>query len=1236
MSNQVAHELKLAEQIPPLKLSDLLMVQLILNTKGFAEFLRNFSNGIDFNRIAQVIEETRRKATAPELSENLVRRAAKQQFGDAAMVLRELTQNCIDSYELGDARRVINFHTSEDDHHFILQARDYGVGMSLGDFVQYLVIPYSTTKDDVAHKIGEHGIGWFSVAGISTLVKVRSRKRGTNKVAQVLIQEREHDIEALVSEHEADMDHGTQVTLYIPHTEKGLDRKNIKEQFAKYAGYVKVNEAEIFLDGAQVNTLASEYLNGKPAEIIIKGEKKELIFSFSKRAITADYSDQRFEERNKNLQQIVYTQSGLFLKYGSNPFAKGAIHAELLTHSLSMGLDFWIEIPATTGLMATRNDFLSEHAPNVLEASYEAFKSLFLESIITDEAILYHPSDTLGKAVLQVLTSDRYFDRARMKMVKSYAPRRRVLTVIMPVVRKMATAIAATIKYIVTAPFRMARYLALLFFSLGIAIGRADFYKNLANALVVLVFFTVFGYVTVRVWRDQQPQETTIARVAEPERTEVKEPFHSNAEPASEIKAARPTPRTAKELPFKTAAAPATERPQPLTQNDPAPANELSPGAANVAQNPNAPALTDRAVSALDRARENVVIAFESAKQFFAANLIFIPEGYRDLTASIVLVWCGALALFILAFISSKALLAVGIQPSSAVKFVARVMLFPVYLFLLIGVQIVGLLRDTETIFEERIGRRKNIEAKRQRAIEKRLSGIISKYMSRFERHEFLRDLIAKKILNVTICEIGSHGFLKPRQAENGRVGGRKARISLEQFIELFAYGRIRYVSEPDDRLLRAGDYFIDIRQGFVKDLLKILEPMRAQIDEKYDPTVLEDSLDAVKQLGVNLLLSLYLLSGLGLLHILVSLVYRRIPNPFEKTNAYQTVAEFVKQTASLATLNYLAFAPFYALFYLIKFLAKRLIWPLLKLLFSARHLPRATARAITALFAAYLNWRLERQKRAAEKEEQRKRALALKEEAARLEAVLKQEDKERQRVARQQRSKYQDASRVRISDLVEAGAALLMALKRVAQSIIRLAIEIGGKSPIDQHRLHRVVECAHVGQNYRLLLDVTQKMDALLSDSFRLPKLKIWYVDTHHDREAVIGSLKRGKKPRLELSLGNTDTINLVKNLDSQKSKLYFTLLESLLHHKTHQTIKSPLHEENFYERKEEMRAQFYHYMQTKDLTVETYMSASFANRRHDQRKDFVPPDELVRLSKSRIYALLKEREKELEKTIR
>jgi hypothetical protein len=1244
MSNQVEHELKLAEQIPPLKLSDLVMVQLLLNIEGpgrFEEFLRNFSNGIDFDRIVQVIEETRRKATSPNLYEKLVRIAAKQQFGDAATVLRELTQNCIDSYELGDARRVINFQTSADDRHFILQACDYGVGMSLEDFIQFLMIPFSTTKGDAAHKIGEHGIGWFSVIGISRLVKVRSRRRGTNKVAQVLIQKREHDIEALVSEPEADMGHGTEVTIYIPDTEKGLDRKNIKEQFAKYVGYVNVTEAEIFLDGAQVNTLASEYLRGEPAEIIIKGEKKQLIFSFSKRTINADYSDKRFDERNKNLQQIVYTQSGLFLKYGSNPFDNGTIHAELLTHSLKLGLDFWIEIPETAGLMATRNDFLPEHAPSVLEASYQAFKSLFLESIITDEAILYHPSDTLGKGVLHVLTSDRYFDHARLKMVEPYSLRRRILSVIMPVVRKMATAIAATIKYLLTAPFRMVRYLALLFYSLGIAIGRADSYKVLANALVVLSLITI-GYLTVRVWRAEQPQETTIARMTQPERTEVKEPFQSHTERTSEIKAARPTPRTVKELPFTSAAAPmAIERQEPITQDRPARDNEPSPTAANVAQDLNIPTLIERAVNALDRARENVVTAFESARHFFVANLTFLPEGYRDLTALILLVWCAVMALFILAFVSSKALLAVGIQPSSAARFVARVMLFPMYLFLLIGAQIVRLLSDTTVIFEEEIGRKQNIEEKRRRAIEKRLTQIISKYRSRFQRDEFARDVIAKEILNVTKCEIGSHGFFRPGQAEGGHVPGRKERISIARFIELFAHGRIRYVTEPHDRVLRAGDYFIDIRQGFVKELLKILEPMQAQITQKYDPVVLEDALDEVKQIGVDLLLVLYFLSGLGVLHIAVSLVYRRIPNPYENTKAYQMAAEFVKQIVGLATLKFLALAPFYAVFYLIIFLSKQLIWPLLKLLFSARHLPSVIAGAFTDLCEAYRKLRRELQEWRAEREQERKKALALKKEAKRLESLellQKQKDKEQQRKAIKerlvyQRVIYQEEPHVRLSDLV---GAIVTALKRVGRSIIKLATEIGGKPPIDQHRLGRVIKYARVGQNYSLLLDVIQNMDALLSDSLRIPKLKIWYVDTRYDKEAVIGSFKHGKKPRLELSLGNTDTIDLAKNLDSQKSKLYFTLLECLLHHKTHQAIQSPLHEEKFYERKEEMRAQFYNYMQKKDLTVESYMSGSFVNRRRDQMKDFVPPDELVRLSKFRTYGLLKEREKKLEKTIR
>lgn len=199
-------------------------------------------------------------------------------------------------------------------------------------------------------------------------------------------------IEAFLGEEESEDTPGTEVTRIIPPAFEQLNPQGIMRQLWKYVGYLDPKQSRILLNNQLVNTFAREYLSGVSVDVAVNGSAMPLVFSFSKRALRKDFSDERFDDRNQNLQHIVYTHSGLFVKYGSNPFDPRTIYGQLFDDLIKNGLDFWIQLPRNVGLISGRYDIDSSHANQMLDASYDAFRSLVLDSILGDEQILYHES----------------------------------------------------------------------------------------------------------------------------------------------------------------------------------------------------------------------------------------------------------------------------------------------------------------------------------------------------------------------------------------------------------------------------------------------------------------------------------------------------------------------------------------------------------------------------------------------------------------------------------------------------------------------------------------------------------------------------------------------------------------------------------------------------------------------------------------------------------------------------
>lgn len=397
-----------------LNLADLVMMQMV---GDFDNFLKTFTTSEKIsekekkNKIKQMIEKTRQEVTTPQLFPKIVDKTIQAQFGEKHATLRELGQNGIDSYSPSDLIRRIAFNVEESPEEIVVKVRDFGSGMSLETLVRDLLIPYNSGKEFDPTKIGEHGIGWYSIVDLAKIVRVTTKKREQDKTIQALVYKERGDWKTTIYPdsdqllqtgkfNDVSEDYGTEVEAHIPKSETNLD--DIKSYLYQYLGRVNPMDGLITLNGEMINFMRATYQLANPAHVKINGETENLVMGFSKREIDNGTEDPRFKLRNRNLDKIIFTQRGLFIKYDSNPFHTESIHANLLSNLSSMGLDFWIEVPENVTLTKGRNNIIADHHPAVLDASYQAFENLFLDSILTDNHILNHSSNLVFSTIADI------------------------------------------------------------------------------------------------------------------------------------------------------------------------------------------------------------------------------------------------------------------------------------------------------------------------------------------------------------------------------------------------------------------------------------------------------------------------------------------------------------------------------------------------------------------------------------------------------------------------------------------------------------------------------------------------------------------------------------------------------------------------------------------------------------------------------------------------------------------
>ncbi|MBI1969576.1 ATP-binding protein, partial [Candidatus Woesearchaeota archaeon] len=436
IAEQVLNQQSMEDHRYTIPLADLVMMQMVGNFDAFLELLTPNGNGEHGERFAEalrMIEDTRKQTTAQKLFPSIVEKTIEAQFGEKHVALRELGQNAIDAYTPEEQERPVLFHVEKENGHLVLRVRDYGIGMDVKGVIRDLLIPYNSGKEFDPTKIGEHGIGWYSVVDLASLVKTTTRQRDGNGAVQTLVYRDRETWKATIVPSTPDgfygplhkKPHGTEVTVYIP--EQTTSPEDIRDFLFQYLGMVDSRNGQIFLGAAMINSAREAYRQASPIPVSIEREKKPLTMGVSKRGLSGDLNDPRFRHRNKNLEKILYTQRGLFVKYDTHPFHEETIHAQLIADLQKMGLDFWVEVPEHATLTKGRNSVIGDHRNPVLEGMYRAFEDLFLNVLLSDEQVVYHSSGTLLSSIANLF--DKYYAQtAKVLEERKYSRKRRWLS----------------------------------------------------------------------------------------------------------------------------------------------------------------------------------------------------------------------------------------------------------------------------------------------------------------------------------------------------------------------------------------------------------------------------------------------------------------------------------------------------------------------------------------------------------------------------------------------------------------------------------------------------------------------------------------------------------------------------------------------------------------------------------------------------------------------------------------
>lgn len=1132
-----------------LPLADLVMMQMVGNFPQFLQLLSGELNKKEHEAMLSMIEETREAVTTPKLFSSIVQKTITAQFGDKHAALRELGQNALDSYNVDAEKKHVFFDVHTENDYHVLRVRDFGVGMDGASLVKNLLIPYNSGKEFDPNKIGEHGIGWYSIVDLSEVVKVTTKTAEMKNYVQALIHRESNEwMATLSSSPEAQSGSpsapfSTEVQGYICKDITSLE--GIRNYLFQYLGLVDDSRARIFLGTEMINSVRAYYQAAAPVEAIIDDTDDrvgQLTMSISKRAIRdIELKDSRFAHRNKNLNSAVFTQHGLFVKYGALEFDQKSMHYEFLEQLQDMSLDLWVDLPGNVTLTKGRNNIIADHSVAVLEAEYQAFENLFLDVILSDDELLYHSSGMVLEKIAYLFDKS-YKHQVRSMERSSYSLGRRFIS------RSAAIAVGAIDigSYAAYAIYRAAKY------------GLIEIPKKIGRTVM-----------DVR------------GGFEEEDATRIKELTHKT------VKVGVPVAASLGAAGYGIYKLQDTYGWDPFIGTLMYAGAGLASLAALGATVIYGPRIVKAMPGAARSAGEGIYLLggalYEWARNFklprFEKNQKSLEQRVHDQASHkpwlpLVGDFCKNAYMTILNSLG----LYVDVEAKRRAKLEKkRAKISKQYLSKMYKDQFFGKLLNKKIIHAEYY-----FDPSRQD--QKNILETVGDLMA-FMTGQHYSD--AERYSGTAVPKKDK----RPEQLQKNVT-----KISIDELVKLHLEGRLKYEHTDKYKWLAVkfnhGDYFVNYQNPVVKKVVDNLEEISCKVRNTYDVKVLEDRLDTLGEFAKGLGLLVYALSGIGVIHAIYSENSKNVQNPFKNFKPYQalvyggkaiTEALREKEWASdlyQGTKTLLKYAVLLPVYYLptwswkigskaVTYSAREWIVPGAKALNPVRY-PDYARNTFRYVKEYVEDWQEERMRK-------------------KMEHILAQADQ-----AKQLPEKAQEKEEPKKEGF----------FKRTAKHVANYCLEqftinfITGLGPapfnnLPADKLKAITARAKVGQMYADFTSAIQDLDEIVAESLGEKPYPVYLAyqrsnNTEHSQGMYLKVNKKGKDPKLYLDLYTCQSLLILTDRVSRErdpataTELSYALLDLLLHQRTHDSLKyydhyhdnsDSLHPPTFLKRKEKIR---------------------------------------------------------------
>ncbi len=349
------------------------------------------------NQIINVITEAKEKSSNPDLYKSIVNKSIVNQFGDSHITLRELGQNAKDSYPIEETVKTVDFNIEETPDEYQINVRDYGKGMNPQSLIRDLLIPYNSSKFMDTDKIGEHGIGWYSIMDLSYKVEVITGKE--NKLSKATVYKEGDNWFTDIEVNPGDQK-GTLVVAHVVKSKTNPDL--IKKNIEKHLGLVPSTAVDIKVNGEKINNLDKQYPYAAAIVINYKSRKDRLKIGYRKNV-------------DKKFRTMKLTQDGLYIGDIENPFVKKSMHYDILNTLLEAGINIWVDLPKNIGLTKGRKEVVKKDRNIYYSALTRVFESIFANKILDDNELVTKMDNDLAYIFKNVffdsydLNSSEYF-----------------------------------------------------------------------------------------------------------------------------------------------------------------------------------------------------------------------------------------------------------------------------------------------------------------------------------------------------------------------------------------------------------------------------------------------------------------------------------------------------------------------------------------------------------------------------------------------------------------------------------------------------------------------------------------------------------------------------------------------------------------------------------------------------------------------------------------------------------